>query len=265
MHTAPVSPRRTDQLQRVRARLGSNAAVAGSPRCFRLFSLIVRGVSVEIASQTGPAPRWEKAFGIASLTAALSQGVAFATFTGSPFASVGWFAALTGATVTCTYLALGYAYTKWKATGRLRARAGRRSTASAVSGSVLAVACLLTVNGTATPLNLHDPLRAIGFGGLLMFAAGGVVTTLVTLRSASPFDGVPIAGLAAAVVALVLAVVVARYPVLIPPGVTLAEAAAPHNTLAFLTVGIGLNVPLLLFYNWFAHHTFRGKLDRSQP
>jgi cytochrome d ubiquinol oxidase subunit II len=28
----------------------------------------------------------------------------------------------------------------------------------------------------------------------------------------------------------------------------------------FVAVGIGLNVPLLLFYNWFAHREFRGKL-----
>jgi cytochrome bd ubiquinol oxidase subunit II len=33
-----------------------------------LFSLIVRGVSVEMASQAPPATRWERAFGVASLT-----------------------------------------------------------------------------------------------------------------------------------------------------------------------------------------------------
>jgi len=31
--------------------------------------------------------------------------------------------------------------------------------------------------------------------------------------------------------------------------------------MVFLAVGIGLNVPLILFYNWFSHHAFRGKLD----
>ncbi len=33
--------------------------------------------------------------------------------------------------------------------------------------------------------------------------------------------------------------------------------------MAFLAVGIGLNVPLILFYNWFAHHAFRGKLTAA--
>jgi cytochrome d ubiquinol oxidase subunit II len=241
------------------------------PLTVMLFSLIVRGVSVEMASQAHPAPRWERAFGVASLTAALAQGAAAGTltakvtlvdgaFSGSPFGATGWFSALTAVTVTCGYVALGYAYTKWKATGGLRAHAGRRGTVSVVLAAVLAVACLVAVNRTAAPLNLHDPARAIGFAGLLLLAAVGVLMTLVTLRSSSPYDGVPMAGLATAVVALVIALVVARYPVLLPPSLTLAEAAAPHNTMAFLAVGIGLNVPLILYYNWFAHHTFRGKL-----
>lgn len=34
-----------------------------------LFSLVVRGVSVEMASQAPPAPRWTTAFGVASLLA----------------------------------------------------------------------------------------------------------------------------------------------------------------------------------------------------
>jgi cytochrome bd ubiquinol oxidase subunit II len=241
------------------------------PLIVMLFSLIVRGVSVEMASQAPPAPRWERMFGIASLTAALAQGVVVATltenlavvdgaFSGSPFAAIGWFSVMTAATVTCGYLALGYAYTRWKASGELRAEAGRRGALSAVLASVLAAACLAAVNGTAAPLNLADPGRAIGFAGLLLFAAAGVVTALVTLRSTFWSDALPLAALVSATVALVVALVVARYPVLAPPALTIADTAAPPNTLVFLAVGIGLNMPLVLYYNWFAHHTFRGKL-----
>ena len=38
------------------------------------------------------------------------------------------------------------------------------------------------------------------------------------------------------------------------------DTVSPPNTMVFLAVGIGLNVPLLFFYNWFAHRAFRGKL-----
>jgi cytochrome d ubiquinol oxidase subunit II len=237
-----------------------------------LLSLIARGVSVEMASQAPPAPRWTKAFGIASLVAALAQGVVLGTlamrltlvdgaFSGSPFGATGWFSVLTAATVTCVYLALGYAYVKWKATGALRRRAGRRGAASVVLAAALGVACLAAVNQTAAPLNLHSPGRAIAFTGLLLFAATGVVVTLVTLRPTSRYDALPMAGMVTTTVALVLAVVVARYPVLAAPALTVDGTVAPNTTMVFLAVGIGLNVPLILFYNWFSHHTFRGKLD----
>ena len=236
-----------------------------------LLSLIVRGISVEMASQAPPAPSWERAFGVASLVASLAQGVVLASLTvdltivngaysGSPFGSIGWFSMLAAATVTCGYLALGYAYTKWKATGDLRAHAGRRGTLTAGLASLLAAACLVAVNGTDAPLNLHSPGRAIAFSGLLLFAATGVVIALVTLRPTVSYDSVPLAGLVTATVALVSALVVARYPVLVPPALTLDDAVSPLNTMEFVAVGIGLNVPLLLFYNWFAHREFRGKL-----
>jgi cytochrome d ubiquinol oxidase subunit II len=243
------------------------------PLIIMLFSLIVRGVSVEMASQAETASKWERLFGIASLAAALAQGVVVGTltekltvvnraFSGSPFGAISWYAVLTAAAITCGYLALGYAYTKWKTTGELRASAGRRGTVSAVLASILAVACLAAVNGTAAPLNLHSPGRAIAFAGLLIFAAAGAVATLAALRSDSPrYDALPIAGLVTTTVALVIALVVARYPVLAPPALTLADTAAPESTLVFLAVGIGLNMPLVLYYNWFAHHTFKGKLS----
>ena len=245
------------------------------PMIVVLLSLIVRGVSVEMVSQAPPARRWAKAFGMSSLVAALAQGVLFGTlamqltvvdgaFSGTPFGAIGWFSVLAAATVTVVYLALGYAFLKWKASGDLRARAGRRGTVFAVLASVLGVACLFAVNATAAPLNLHSPGRAIGFSGLLLFAAAGVVMALVTLRPTSPYDALPTAGLVTAIVSLVIAVVVARYPVLAPPALTVDNTAAPTNTMVFLAVGIGLNVPLILFYNWFSHHTFRGKLD-SRP
>jgi cytochrome d ubiquinol oxidase subunit II len=233
-----------------------------------LFSLIVRGVSVEMASQA-PGSTWERTFAIASLVAAIAQGVVLATmtqnlkvvggaFTGSPFGSIGWFAVLAAATVTSLYTAMGYAYTKLNATAELRGISARRGLASALLAAALIAASLVAVNFTAAPLDLHTPGRAIGFAGLLLFAAAGMGTALVTLRSLSSSDALPLAGLATAVVALLLAVVVARAPVIVPPSLTVANSVSPSTTMVFLAVGVGLNVPLLLSYTWFSHRAFRG-------
>lgn len=240
-----------------------------------LLALIVRGVSVEMVSQKPPAPGWGKAFGIASLIAALAQGLAVGSlamnltitggaFSGSAFGSLGWFPALTAVTVAGGYLAMGYAYIKWKTTGDLRATAGRRGYVSVLLASVLAVVCLCAVNATAAPLELHDPAPAVAFAGLLLFAAAGIGMMLAGLKAGSRYercDFVPVAGYGVAAVALLLAVVVARYPVLVPPSLTVTNAASPDRTLTFLAVGIGLDLPLILFYSWYAHHAFRGKQD----
>ncbi|WP_329310247.1 cytochrome d ubiquinol oxidase subunit II [Streptomyces sp. NBC_01262] len=244
-----------------------------------LFSLVVRGVSVEMASQAPPAPRWTAAFGVASLLASFAQGFALGTLTsavqlrgdactGSAFGAFSWFCVLSGLTVTAAYTALGYAHTKHKASGRLRDSAARRgAVATAVSGALL-VLVLVTVDTTEAPLNLDSPGRAVAFAGLLLFAAGGAATSLVTFlwkQESGAADTLPLGGLVIATVSVFLALGVARYPVLGPPGLTVDSAAGPHSTMVFILVGIGLNMPLVLAYNVFAHRAFAGKFPTGLP
>jgi cytochrome bd ubiquinol oxidase subunit II len=244
------------------------------PLIVALFALIARGVSVEIVSQRPPAPGWEKAFGIGSLVAVIAFGVAASTLTtplainggaynGSAFGVLSWYSVLTALALVAGTLALGYAYIKWKARGELRAIAGRRGSLAAVATVVLGGGALGAVNATAAPMDLSAPARAGGFAVLMTFAAVGVVMAAVTLRPASRWDNLPMFGLAIAVVATFLAVVVTRYPVLVPPGLTVYNAASPNTTYDFIAVGIGFNVPLILFYNWYSHYAFRGKLPRD--
>jgi cytochrome d ubiquinol oxidase subunit II len=221
-----------------------------------------------MASQAPSGSTWERAFAIASLFAAIAQGVVLASltqnlvvvggaFSGSPFGSIGWFAVLAAATVTCLYLAMGYAYTKLNSTAELRGISARRGMVSTLIAVALIAASLVAVNFTAAPLDVHTPGRAIGFAGLLLFAAGGAGMALLTFRAASSSDALPLAGLAVAVVAVLIAVVVARAPVIVPPSLTVADSVSPSTTMVFLAVGVGLNVPLLLFYTWFSHRVFR--------
>lgn len=224
------------------------------PVVVMLFALVVRGVSVEMASQAPPARHWTTAFGVASVLAAFAQGVTVGIVVSGVF---GWFCVLTGVTVTATYTALGYGHTKRKSSGRPRATAARRGAVATVVATGSSVAVLL-----AAPLNLTGPGRVFAFYGLLLFAAAGVVTALVTFLRETGTDIPPFGGLVVAVVSVVLAVGVARYPVLMP-GLTVDNTAGPHNTMVFILVGIGLNMPLVLAYNVFAHRAFAGKLDQS--
>jgi len=249
------------------------------PMIVVLFALVLRGISVELVSQAPPSRSWERVFGTASLVAAFAQGFALGSlttsmpiaggaFAGSAFGGFSWFSVLSGLTLTAAYMSLGYAYTRQKSQGHLRRVAGQRGLLMVVVTAALAVADLVAINATAAPLHLNTPVRGFAFAGLLLIAAAGATMAAATFRSTRSTalaDSLPLMGLAAATVSILLAIVVARYPVLIPPRLTVDQAVGPHNTLSFLIIGIGLNMPLVLFYNLFARHAFRGKLDAGQP
>jgi cytochrome d ubiquinol oxidase subunit II len=54
------------------------------------------------------------------------------------------------------------------------------------------------------------------------------------------------------------------YPRLVPPDITVHEAASPHTTLLFLVIGAGLFIPIVLAYQAYGNWVFRGKVDVEQ-
>jgi cytochrome bd ubiquinol oxidase subunit II len=53
------------------------------------------------------------------------------------------------------------------------------------------------------------------------------------------------------------------YPFIVPPSVTIWSAAAPDSSLAFLLVGAGVLIPIILAYTAWSYWVFRGKVDPS--
>jgi cytochrome d ubiquinol oxidase subunit II len=55
------------------------------------------------------------------------------------------------------------------------------------------------------------------------------------------------------------------WPYMIPFSITIAEAAGPHSSLAFMFWGAGLFVfPLMLIYTVISYSVFRGKVGSSE-
>jgi cytochrome bd ubiquinol oxidase subunit II len=50
------------------------------------------------------------------------------------------------------------------------------------------------------------------------------------------------------------------YPHIVPPSLTIAEAAAPESSLAFLLVGALVLIPMILAYTAYSYWVFRGKV-----
>lgn len=53
------------------------------------------------------------------------------------------------------------------------------------------------------------------------------------------------------------------YPVVVPPGLTIFQAAAADINLEFMLVGVGIMLPLMLAYNAYQYWVFRGKVDQG--
>ena len=77
-----------------------------------------------------------------------------------------------------------------------------------------------------------------------------------TERDATPF--------LAAIALFVLSYIgigISFYPYIVPPSITIWQAAAPDNSLSFLLVGAVVLIPLILGYTALAYWVFRGKVD----
>jgi cytochrome d ubiquinol oxidase subunit II len=51
------------------------------------------------------------------------------------------------------------------------------------------------------------------------------------------------------------------YPSLVPPSISIWDAAAPPESQAFLLVGAAVLIPIILAYNFYAYYVFRGKVQ----
>ncbi len=54
------------------------------------------------------------------------------------------------------------------------------------------------------------------------------------------------------------------YPHIVPPSLTIAEAAAPDSSLAFTLVGTLILLPMILAYTAYAYWVFRGKINPDE-
>ncbi|MOA16637.1 Cytochrome bd-I ubiquinol oxidase subunit 2 [compost metagenome] len=54
------------------------------------------------------------------------------------------------------------------------------------------------------------------------------------------------------------------WPLLIPPSITLWQAAAPPQSLGFMLVGALFIIPIILVYTFWSYYVFRGKVSHEQ-
>jgi cytochrome d ubiquinol oxidase subunit II len=161
------------------------------------------------------------------------------------------------------YALLGAGWLILKTTGELQERARRFAW---VAG--LATVALIGIVSLITPfLNPVYMQRWFAWPAILysapvpIFVAAAAVALLWGLgrrRDAVPF----LAGIALFVLSYI-GLGISFYPHIVPPSVTIWDAAAPDNSLRFLLIGALVLMPLILAYTAWAYWVFRGKVGTA--
>jgi cytochrome d ubiquinol oxidase subunit II len=247
------------------------------PIFFMLAGLIWRGVSFEFRFKAAEThrPFWDKAFAVGSYVATFSQGVALGAFingftvTGASYdgGSFDWlspFSLFTGVGLLVAYALLGCTWLIMKTEGELQCRVK----ALARSATIVLFAVIVIVS-VWTPLT-HSSIAARWFSlpNIIIFAPVPVLVVAATwamLRvlkretQAAPF-----------ILALLLlflgysGLAISLWPNIIPPAVSIREAAAPAESMGFTLVGALFVIPFILGYSAWSYYVFRGKVTAGE-
>jgi cytochrome d ubiquinol oxidase subunit II len=239
-----------------------------------LLSLVLRGVAFEFRFRAeGVGQRWwDFAFGAGSTSAALCQGFALGgllqgiKIVDNAYAGGWWdwltpFTVLCGIAVVVGYALLGACWLVWRTEGELQRRCRRHATTLGIATLALIVAVSLW-SPFLNPLFLQ---RWFGWPGILLtspvpvlmaFLAWGFWRGLVRERQVTP--------LLCALGWFVLCYVglgISMFPLMVPPSITIWQAAAPEASQAFLLVGAVVLIPTILGYMGYSYWVFRGKVQ----
>ena len=240
------------------------------PLLLMLAGLILRGVAFEYRSKTERFRWiWDASFAGGSLVAAFIQGltvgalvaglpIANGQYTGGEF---GWFRPfpiICGVGLALGYALLGACWLVKKAEGDVRDRAYRLIPYLSV-GLLL---FLFVVFAYALAENFRVTHRWLERPYLFAFPAIGIIAAIALAYSVrARRDGVPYYMVALMFAAAFGTLAISFWPYMIPFSITIAEAAAPHSSLAFMFWGEGLFVfPLMLLYTAIGYTVFRGKV-----
>lgn len=258
------------------------------PVLLMLIALIFRGVAFEFRFKADSSRGlWDIAFAAGSICAAFAQGLILGglvqgiettdrAFSGGALDWLSPFTLMCGVAVTAGYALLGATWINMKMEGALQIWG--RATAAKLLLIVLLFMGLVSLwmpfLHTGIPglsMDLEEYMqteifrRWFGWPNIMFLAPVPVAVVGLTLfmlaalkkeREIAPFFS--------AIAFFVLGFIglgVSLWPNVVPPGVTLWQAAASPSSQGFMLVGVAILLPLILAYTAYIYWVFRGKVD----
>jgi len=242
------------------------------PLLLMLIALVFRGVAFEFRFKARTSRHWwNKAFFLGSLLATFAQGIVLGAFIqgikveGRDFAGsmLDWltpFSLFCGLALIAGYALLGSTWLIWRTIGRLQDwcfRMARRL--------LVVVLVMVGIVSLWTPF-LEPTIAARWFSmpNILLLSPVPLMTAALAFglwRSIDEgSDVLPFAFSMGLFALSYLGLAISLWPMLIPPSITVWEAASPPETQVFLLVGMAFLIPTILIYTAYSYWVFRGKV-----
>ena len=244
------------------------------PILVMLIALVFRGVAFEFRFKVhAHKPLWSRSFFFGSLLATFAQGVVLGTFVhgvrvvdgqyaGGPFDWLKPFSLMTGLALVAGYALLGATWLIAKSIGRLHDWAQR----TAIRLIVVVIAFMALVSLWVPFLSDEIATRWFSWPNIaylspvpLLVAACGFGLWR-SVRRARGRELAPFLLAMALFLLGFLGLAISLWPNLIPPDISIWEAAAPRSSQLFLLVGMLILLPVLLGYVAYTYWVFRGKV-----
>lgn len=244
------------------------------PLILMLLALVFRGVAFEMRFRvegTRGQLWWDRAFSWGSIAAAVCQGICLGAYVqgihveNRAYAGGWWdwlspFSILTALALVVGYGLLGACWLIWKTEGALQRRFHR-----------LAYALGIGTLGTIGLVSLWMMFLSAPFRERWLtfpYAAGAAIVPILILFVAWRFKrGLDreehVSPFFCALSVFFLSYVglgISTFPNIVPPDITIWQAATAHSSQVFLLVGAAVLIPIILAYTGLAYYLFRGKV-----
>lgn len=238
-----------------------------------IFGLIFRAVAFEFREHSTNKVFWNVAFGVGSFMAALFQGFALGSilegiavdeaghFIGGIWDWLDWRSILVALTLIQGYVLIGSTYLILKTEGELQNTHYRTAKLAAITtliGAILITIATSVVYENARAKLFHQPEVYI----FALIPVLGVVLIGLLLRSLNQkAEATPLVWTILLFLLTFVGLGLVVFPYIIPPSITIYQAAAAPSALVFMIIFIGFLIPIMLFYNIYNYIVFRGKVS----